>query len=404
MLRVNGSVVTVVLLMIGCIATGAGASAPSNLREALEEAIARDVQAGGMQGSATQPGDDAVDSGSAGWLAMPPVFSASYLASDQSWGTDETELSLSLPFLSPAQRRINSRLKNVDPALTEASDRYRRWRLSGTLRELHARYRQVELHLELAVTESDEMEALQRWADPLVAAGSISAFDAWLIGQRARDARTQVARLTAESQTLQRRFAELTGLSGFPESAQDAAPVPSSIRYHEHPEALYLDALLAQQLAANEAGSTRLTPWTLGVVGRELAVPSMREWQYGLAVSIPITLGTRESLAVRSSERALRRQHAIQMDTWRTALRLRWDAAWARRQALAAEAQLLVSTEIGLQLQRNLELVRQDTEMPIENRVLRRLELLRAVARPALLQAEIAAVEAELRQLAGSSL
>ena len=56
------------------------------------------------------------------------------------------------------------------------------------------------------------------------------------------------------------------------------------------------------------------------------------------------------------------------------------------------------------QLGELLDLVRRDSEMPIENRVLRRLELIRALARPALLQAELEAVEGGLRQLAGDGL
>ena len=71
------------------------------LAVALERAslYAQDSQAQGYQSSS--------------WLAALPSVRISYLDSDESYGTDETELSLNLPIKSAGQRRADNKLKNL---------------------------------------------------------------------------------------------------------------------------------------------------------------------------------------------------------------------------------------------------------------------------------------------------
>jgi hypothetical protein len=390
-------VLTAAVLLGGGPASAADGAAPVDLRAALQAALERQQTAGNPE-AVPAPAD------APGWLAAPPVVAASYLASDQPWGTDETEISLTLPFFSPEQHRINARLLDADPVVSAASARYREWRVAGVLRDLYGRHRIAELEHDLALTESQELEDLRRSAEPLQATGSLTSFDLWLIRQRHRDAQARLAQIRAQREALVEGFREITGYGAFPSQAEVDGTVPAQPAYHDHPEVLWMAAILEQQLAAIRAGSNRRTPWTVGVIGRELAVPQLREWQYGLEVSVPLSFGDTETPATRSSEAVARQQFLVQQDAWRLDLRDRWNRLRSRREALLAERRLLEVDDLEAQVALNLELVRQDTEMPIENRVLRRLELLRAAARPALIDAELGAVEAGLRQLAGKGL
>lgn len=338
------------------------------------------------------------------WLASPPVLSATYLESDSPLGTDETEISLLFPFLSPAQRRIGSDLSDADPALAEASTGYRRWQLSGTLRELLAQHAIAARSLALAEEEELALDTLEVNSKSLAAAGSIAQFDLWLISQRLRDARVEVARLEARKDSANRAFFALTGTRIPVKAETETGPLPAKPRYHDHPEYLLINAMFEQQLAALNASSPGFTPWTVGVVGRELAIPELTETQLGLSISIPVDFGQWTPRSVRSSELALRKQFAIQIDAWRLQQHTRWADLWTQREAILAEQRALNSSGFTATLSQNLETVTEDREMPIENRVERRLLLLRAQARPDLLSAELAAIESKLRQLAGESL
>lgn len=384
--------------LLACLPAASRAGTPVDLAAALEAALV--PESSDSTEHATSP--DSHESST--WLAAPPVLTGSYLVSDQPWGTDETEISLTLPFFSPEQRRLNADLRDATPAMAVASERYRAWRLSGVLRDLYARHTRARLELELALTERDELDALLVSAQSLKAAGNLTTFDLWLLGQRRREAEATVARVRASLDAQRRAFAALTGFDELPVQGEPVRPLPAGPAYHRHPEYLWMEAVLDQQLVAIKAGSNRQTPWSLGVVGRELAVPQLSEWQVGLEVSVPLNFLGRETPATRSSEAAARQAFDLQRDAWRLDLRDRWTRLVSRRDALVAERALLLDQDVKGEVARNLEVVRRDVEMPIENRVLRRLELLRAAARPQFLEADLAAVDAGLRQLAGEGL
>jgi len=386
------------MLLAVLLPLAARAETPVDLAAALEAALAR--------GESDPAGSAAAPGGLEGstWLAAPPVLAGTYLVSDQPWGTDETEISLTLPFFSPEQRRINADLRDSSPSMKAASERYRAWRLSGVLRDLFARHTRARQERKLALTERDELDALLVSAEAMKAAGSLTTFDLWLIAERRREARAAVARLEAHIEAQRQTFEALTGFGELPPTGEPSRPPPTGPAYHGHPEYLWMEAVLEQQLASIRAGSNRLTPWTVGVIGRELAVPQLQEWQVGLEVSVPLSFAGRETPATRSSETAARYQFDLQRDAWRLDLRDRWTRLISRRAALVAERALLADEDVKDAVALNLDVVRRDTEMPIENRVMRRLELLRAAARPELLDADIAAVDAGLRQLAGEGL
>ncbi len=376
------------------------AEPPADLAAVLEEALKLEVSRTLLPAGHV----DMVDEGSS-WLAAPPVFSASYLASNRTWGTDETELSVSLPLQSPEHRRRNEELRRVDPQLAEAAAALRRWQLSGWLRDIYADRQRGRLALALAEAEQQALESLAERAQAQKQAGSLPPYDLWVIEQELRAARTRVARQQAALDKLADSYVELTGLSQWPPRAGESGSIPAAPGYENHPQARFMRALSEQGLAAVRAGSASLTPWSFGLVGREFSMSDRTEWQYGVSLNIPLGTGkVAKSVAVSSGERTLRRQFFLELDAWRAALRRRWAEVDAEREALLEEQRLLAADEALAAVGRQLETLQVSGEIPIENRVQRRLALLRAQRRPAIVEAEIEATEALLRQLAGESL
>jgi len=372
----------------------ADAAAPGSLAEAVDLALA----------SGSLPAEAEPGTGASRWLAMPATIAVAHLESDQRLGTNETEISLSFPFKSPAQRRSDRILAEVDPRLEEASQRYRRWYLSGTLRDLYARHRRAQAAARMQRAAVNVLERFEQQLAAGVGAGGAERYDL-LVVQRMRA--EMVGRLNgrlAEGREALRLYESLTGAAAFPEDAGDDAPLVEAPLYENHPELTLLDLNRERELAALRSSAPETTPWTVALIGRDFDLPEFSERQLGVAVEIPVGPGGRPSPSTRSSERALRRDYRLQRDERLAALRLAWTELRSERSALLARQALLTDSFDAQGLEMLLAATRQSAELPIEVRLQRLLTLLEMQAEPAQLALEIEANAAAMRQLAGQSL
>lgn len=338
------------------------------------------------------------------WIAGPATVSASYLASQEPWGTDELELSISVPLASPSQRARLDGLTDLDPALDETAAAYRRWQVSGRLRELFARHHRLELQQRLVAAEVAEVQRMQTRARAQFDAGNLDSFEIWQIEQSLRELRAEQEKLEADRDAVGRAFAVLTGMPVLPAVSGDGGPPPPQPRYGAHPYARLLALQLERQLVANRAGSPRVQPWNVALVSRELVLPDRAEWQHGVALSVPFDIGGSAGPTVRSGERSLRRSFAVTRDTWLADLQERWQVLMAEREALLAQQRLLTAPEDLATLKRSLDAMDAAGELPIEQRLQRRRRLLQSQARPQQIEAELRANAAQLRQAAGLAL
>lgn len=389
-----------------CALSLAAVAAPPSLVDAVEPALRR-LEAGRVQlvrsldvsEVETEP-SSRVDR----WLAGPATASASYLASREPWGTDELEISLSVPLQPPSQRRRLDGLASLDPRLDESAGAYRRWQVSGRLRELFARYRRLGLELRLVEAELAELRRQKSRARAQFEAGNLDSFEIWEIERSLQEATAASERVAAEREAARRAFQSLTGLGTVPAASGDDATLPAQPHYDRHPYARLLAAQLEQQVVANRAGSPRVQPWNVAWISRELAVADQVEWQHGLELSVPFDIGGSSGPEVRSGERALRRAFALTRDNWLADLQERWQALMAERESLLAQQRLLTPPRDLDALRRSLDAMDKAGELPIEQRLQRRRRLLQSQARPAQIEAALAANAAQLRQAAGLAL
>jgi hypothetical protein len=340
----------------------------------------------------------------AGWLAGPPTLAASYLGSDESRGTDETEIALSFPLKSPWQRRSDTELARVEPELDAALQRYRAWYLSGTLRELRNTYRVAAARLPTLERGVAVLRQVQEQLREQVDAGSAERFELLALQRAALDAREDLAALRNSLRRSRDQFASLTGFASIPGDAAVTA-VPVQIDYAAHPQLQWTALSFRRELAALTSQSPEAAAWNIAIVGRELDTPALTEQQIGLAVELPLRFGgTAATTTTQSAVRSLHRDYLQQRDQLLQTLRQRWNEEMAQLEALRArrrDAAALLDTQ---DLESLLAATRESNELPVEIKLARLQSLLQAAAEEAVTAARIAASEERLRQLSGQVL
>jgi len=250
------------------IATGT-AKSPEDLRAALDLALSN------HDAGLTVTLEDAPSMESARrWLGGRPTFSMSYLESDRSFGTDETEISLRFPVKSPLQRDSDQLLEQVDPRLDAAMQHYRRWYLSGTLRDLYAQVRKAQAVLPAAELAAQLLIDMESQLQEQLSARSAERFDVIAIQQQRLNAEGRLAALKADIDEAGRQFALLTAGAALPAVAGESATLPHGLAYDKHPLLELLRLNRDQQLASLRATSANATPWNLALVGRRLLYTS----------------------------------------------------------------------------------------------------------------------------------
>lgn len=382
-------------LMALVTASPLGSAAEPSLQDALERALVR---------FETETLPEAPQS--IGWMAGPASLAVSHLESDQSLGTNETELSLTFPIKSPRQRDNDRVLVEGEPGLDEAREHYRRWYLSGTLRALFARHCLAEARLPALVRGSGILEESASKLQARVAAGSAERFELLAVRRSMLDSAEQLRRQREQSAGTTAEYRRLTGLGDFP-SCKDAGTltaVPAQLAVQDHPQLILMAEQYQRERASLLATAPRSAPWTLGVVGRELEIPSFTERQLGIALTVPLNFGQDATTGTRSDLRALHRDYWQQRDQLLQQLQLRWQETQAELAALLRRREEGSATLDEASLSALIEATRDSQELPIDLKLARLQSLLDASAEVPLTRARINAAAATLRQLAGESL
>lgn len=383
-----GAATTVYVLTVG----SATLTFAQSMHEALVAALAK---------SAEMPPDDGAVTGQ--WLSAPPTLAASYLGSNETQGTDETEISLNFPLKSPRQRRSDTTLLNAEPALHAALNRYRAWYLSGVLRQLYSDHAVAEAQISLLERKAAIFDEVRKQLQQRVMAGSAERFELIALQRAGLDVSEQLTGLYQRRDNALEQFTVLTGFQQFP--ATTLAPLPVDLDYANHPQLQWLELNYERDLADARSSSQDNTPWNVAIVGRELDSPALQERQVGIAVEVPLQLGGRaRSIQTQSLLRALHREFLQQRDQLQQDLRRQWNNEQTTLYALRERQRQTENLFNPDDLEALLKATRKSNELPIEIKVSRLAALLQSATEASLVSARIAAVEARIRQLSGELL
>lgn len=278
---------------------------------------------------------------SSSWLAALPSLGVSYLASDSSQGTDETELSLHLPFKSSRGRKFDSQLRALVGEIQSTESMRRRLYLSGLVRETLWSQRLALTRGEYSQKKVTLLQNLLQRQQDLFAARSASGYSVLLIRQELTDARIREQEALWEAQKWTRRYTDLSGIASLPEDISEL-PLPGAPQFNQHPELHLLDLSWQRQQAVIAAGSSSATPWTVSLTAKQLDNIQMDENQYGVAVDIPLSIFDLSSEATRAGWQEASRSYWQSRDELQLTLKQRYDA-------LASEASFLQRQQVLLQ-------------------------------------------------------
>lgn len=281
---------------------------------------------------------------SSSWLAGLPSLGVSYLASDESDGTDEKELSLNLPFKSGYGRKLDETLKSLADDIQRAEKIRRRLYVSGLIREALWSHRIAATRVDFSEKKISLLQGLLERQQALFDARSSSRYGLLLVQQGLISARAQLQDHKWQASNWQQRYRQITGLGNSLSTDINEAPLPAGSDYRQHPQIqlLALDWQRQQQMIA--AASNRTTPWNVAITAKQLDNSLFEENQYGIALEVPLSVFSVDGQATRSEWQAASRSYWQAHDEVQLELMRSWEALLAEagylhdRQALLNES------------------------------------------------------------------
>jgi cobalt-zinc-cadmium efflux system outer membrane protein len=223
------------------------------------------------------------------WLQGPASLQLVALPSITSNGEDEYEVGVFLPFRSPAGRALDKQQTELTRRFTEAREKRFSLLVSGLLRE--ALWRLV-----MAQTEFKGLERKQQWIESLdttiqkqANSGELdrATLLRWEQEKLSHQLTLSQARITLSN--VQQRYREITGTQDLPSSPEETVVANIDNAIQTHPE---LSVLLLGQQQLNmdyDLADQSLSPWTLGIIARQLKGPTGNNNLLGVSVNIPLT-------------------------------------------------------------------------------------------------------------------
>lgn len=287
---------------------------------------------------------------SSSWLAGLPSLRLSYLGSDESGGTDETELSLNLPFKSGYGRKLDEALKSLADDIQRAEEARRRLYVSGLIRESLWSQRIAATRANFSEKKISLLQGLLVRQQALFDARSSSRYGLLLVQQQLINARAQLQDYLWQAANWQQRYRQITGLGSLPTNIKES-PLPEGSDYRQHPQIqlLALDWQRQQQMIA--AASDRTAPWNVAITAKQLDNPLFDENQYGIALEVPLSVFSVDGESSRSEWQAASRSYWQAHDEVQLELRRSWEGLLAEAGYLR-ERQVLLheSARISSQL------------------------------------------------------
>ncbi len=379
-----------VLLLAGC----AQHSAASTLRDALAGALER----AHFEQDADQPA-------ASRWLSATPSLTASYIDSQESLGTDETEVIFNLPIKSRNRRQLDKRLTRVSIQFETAGTEYRRWVYSGYVRERAWATRLAVVRLEAARDKLKMLAALADRSSQLAKSGALPVYASLIVERERLGAALELDARRADAERSRADFAALTGLPDIPSDLSGQAPVPPTLEYASHPAMRRLEREREQEAALLALSAPDTASWNLAFIARDFDGPQLNEDQYGLQIEMPLNFLGTQTTANSSQTRSAQRAYLLARDELWLKLKQQWDAARVEAQRLEHRQALLTeAVAVGERIETHILALRASNEIDGEILLQRLLDVANTQAELAVTAALAGRNRARLRQAAGWAL
>ncbi|MGL5390789.1 MAG: metal transporter [Shewanella sp.] len=278
------------------------------------------------------------------WLSGLPSISLSHLGSVDNSNSYEQELSVNLPFKSPALHSSDKQIQQLAEQIHSQQTALQGLYLSGLLRQSLWEYRLSDVKLAQLDRKQQLLDKLQQQQQQLTAAGELPLTSTLLLERESVDialARAEIMQQRSQSLGL---FTQLTGQETIPSTIDETArPLENGAdTLAKHP--LWQLLTLQQQqhlLLAKSQQAGEQAPWTVSLSAKNTADTGIEDQQLGISVSVPLTLGSALSTSDLTQWQQAHTEQSLNLD--RTALELKnqWEQLVRQRANLVEQQNLL---------------------------------------------------------------
>jgi len=307
------------------------------------------------------------------WLAAPASLQLGLLKSQEVVGSDETEISLNLPFNSNFTHKINDQLSVVNKQIVAEFNQLLLLRLSGIIRELVWDQKIAIAQQEYYNKKLSILTQLENNSEKLFAAGESSDYGLLVVQNEKNNTRIELLSNQKEQLRLQKHYQNISGLTDFPVVV--AEPILGSKEFNvlSHPSLKSLEHKWKQQQLMIQSQSGNAEPWNLSLTAKKLDSPNVSEDQVGFSFEIPLTFSERNNQSNKNSWIQAKQQFDIDYQKTVMTLQNRIDEKQIERQYLLEKSDILQdSVKLSRQIMQKLDGLKTQNEIGQEV-VLRRV-------------------------------
>ncbi len=226
------------------------------------------------------------------WLASNPKLALSYLQSDLTTGTDEAEISLSLPIKSSQQRQIDKQLVQAKQVTQSLLADNQKLQFSGLIREQVWAVKIAENQLETLQQKLVFLQKLEQQYQTLFNNSAATKYPLLLIQQERIT--TKIAQLEQQQQlnSLHNQYHALTGLTKLPNNIIEAKLADNfqlNTLLTTHPLVKNLEQQWFEHQQRLLLADNNSEAWNLSLTAKSLNNPLVDEQQLGIAAEMPLT-------------------------------------------------------------------------------------------------------------------
>ena len=229
------------------------------------------------------------------WLAAPARIQLGLLNSQETSGTDETEISLNLPFNSNFALKINDQLISVNEKIVEIFDQLLSLRLSGIIRELVWEQKIAIAQQKYYNKKLSVLTQLEKNSEELFAAGESSDYGLLVVQSEKNNTRIELLFNQKEQQRILKKYQNISGLNRFPMVIDEPILRLKELSVLSHPSLKSLEHQWKQQQLMIQSQSGSAEPWYLSLIAKKQDSQSFSEDQVGISFEIPLTISERNN-------------------------------------------------------------------------------------------------------------
>lgn len=227
------------------------------------------------------------------WLASSPILGVGHLKSDLKQGTDETEISISLPMKSWLQSDIDEKLYASSYKTQTLLTDNKRLALSGLIREQLWRIKLAEHNDSLLKQKFIFLTELEKQYQQLFQSASISQYPLLLIKKEKLDAQIEQVEVEQTIAQLHQQYKLLTGFTALPKDIKEPFldnDMPLGQLLTNHPEIKKLDQDWFEKKQQLTLASNQNQPWNLSLNAKNSKTTHLKETQIGVFAEVPLTI------------------------------------------------------------------------------------------------------------------